>query len=268
MMEAKMASTPGLTGQEEQPKGLLLKFIEEPLRVIGGLFALAVVLLLLLKFTLGIPKDSLRIELAKALLNAGVVGVAAALLSLVAKHYETREDRRTRAIDEAKTERRYREELLKDTLNRITSSYNRAKRARRHVRALGLNLSCKPALVSLSSYDACMAEVNDAQLELETIAKDVETNAKAFSSATALQAHLKMMEEYLGDINKNYEATRSTVPPTEKEIPLTEELSKFDDFVAKGPSPFVSYFVLPHNEARSLINRDLLALTSRQTTHL
>src|SRR4051812_35241566 len=86
----------------------------------------------------GVEKDSLDMEFAKSLLQVGVVSVAATLLSLLAFDHQRRSADRKDAANRTEKRLQFRDDLLKGTLARITSSYNNTKRARRNMRALGL----------------------------------------------------------------------------------------------------------------------------------
>jgi hypothetical protein len=275
MNQAVGATTPN----DDKPK----IFFERPLHVIGTVLGVAIGLLVALYFLVGIPNNSIQMEIAKALLQVGVVAVGGALLKLVAdehsrraskadKAHEIAEDVRVRAIEAEKIELRYREELLKDTLNRITASYNQAKRARRRMRALGLNRSeTSDERMILSRYDECMAEVNDAQLELESIVKDVATNEEAFPSAKRIRSALTSMERYLDELNGEYVNKRPHAGPKMSDVPFSK-MDWIKDFLGKAKvldaegkkvqSKFKSNFAMRHLHAREAINRDLLALTS------
>lgn len=214
---------------------------------------------------------TLDFEIAKTLLQIGVVSVAAALVALLAKHYERSVERQQRTRDANRTELRYREDLLKETVRRITAAYNQAKKARRKMRARGTNRSATPRLIVLAHYDECMAELNDAQLELETIIQDVRTNHEAFPSAKAIRAALKSMEDYLAELNGEYEKKRPRCGPEVTEVPF-DEMEWMSDFTGKAktrdaegnkvPSQFKRDFAKGHSEARKAINQDLLTLTS------
>ena len=75
-------------------------------------------------------------EFAKALLQVGVVSVAGTLLSVLVFDYQRRSAHRKEAAAAAEKRLQFRDDLLKDTLARITSAYNGTKRARRKMRAL------------------------------------------------------------------------------------------------------------------------------------
>src|SRR5687768_9857898 len=162
-------------------------------------------------YNVGVEKDSLDMEFAKALLQVGVVSVTATLLSLLVfdhqhrrndaqRERERREEDRNRAAETRKSDLRLRGDFLKGTLGRITSSYNGTKRARRKVRAMGLSHEPGRTCLDLARYDECIADVSDAQIKLETIKGDVKPNEGAYPTAAQLTPVLKSMEQYLGEL--------------------------------------------------------------------
>jgi hypothetical protein len=253
----------------EEPKKL--GFLKRPLTwVMAALFVISSSWFAYL-YCVGVEKDSIEMEFAKALLQVGIISVAATLLSLMVFNHqrgadadqrarERREEERMRIAELRRSELRHHEDFLKGTLSRITTSYNGTKRARRKMRAMGLSHSSGHTWADVANYDACMAEVNDAQLELETIKGDVKTSEGSYSSASSLTPKLKSMEQYLGELIEEYETVRSRTDDIG--IPLSK-LPRFADFV--GPSKgsnFESRYSDAHSAARAVIRSDLRALPS------
>lgn len=248
------------------------KLVEEPLWVVAALGIAAILALAALKISGGFPKDSLRMEAGKALLQMMVVGVAGGLVSFLMKERNRRLNEEQKVRDRLKTQQlradeilrtdlRYREDLLKSTLSRITSSYNNSKRARRNMRALALDRSKERVVVDLDRYDKYMAELNEAQLELETIIGDVKSDQSTYASTFPLADRLEKMEGYLGDLISEYEKARSRAGRNAVEIPYSE-LTNLPDFVERKGKRFMSDFAGGHREAGKAIREDLLNLTS------
>ncbi|MGZ8287062.1 MAG: hypothetical protein ACXW27_15120 [Allosphingosinicella sp.] len=238
---------------------------------LAGLFVVSVGWFALLYYR-GVAKDSLDMEFAKALLNVGVVSVAATLLSLltfqhrheIEKEQREREDRAARdREDQQLRENRlqFRDELLKSTLGRVTATYNRTKRARREMRALGrLHTAGGGVLLRLARYDACMAEVNDAQLELEEIKSDIKTSKPAYTAADQIASSIREMERYLGALIEEYESVRAKTAPFDDTISSTK-VPRFKDFL--GPvagSGFEKRYSDEHSSVRASIRGDLIHL--------
>lgn len=224
-------------------------FFREPLYWIMALLFAASVASFIYLYRRNIVAGSIEMELAKTALQVGVVAVVGTLLTILTKNVEAQ-----------RADRKFKEELLREIASRVTASYNRTKRARRNIRALGVDSIFNPTRVSVKRYDKCMAEVNEAQLELETTIKDAQSSARAIRSEPALYKQLRTMEKYLGDLNKDYEDNRQ-MAGANKELMLAA-LPNFTDFVRKGESKFRGTYAQAHKDARGVINRDLLALTS------
>jgi len=203
-------------------------------------------------------KPELRFEFAKAALEIGVISMAGTFVSLFVSAYERR-----------LAHQRYREDFLKEVMKRVTASYNKSKGARRIARAKGLVPADEPAAVRLEAYDCCMEVVNDAQLELEAVKKDLETSKGFFPEDSAIYYQVKSMEHYLGDLVSEYEDVRSNPEEGAAELSLTEA-ENFRAFVAKDHDDeddadekitAFSEYARDHRHVRKAINDHLLGLT-------
>jgi len=193
---------------------------------------------------------SLGFEGAKMALQVSVVGVAGALLSFAAENYKRRQERV-----------RYREEFLKDTLKRITSSYNKSKSARRLARAKALTGLANERQVKVAGYDESMRELNDAQLELEAVKRDLKIGKDRFPSNERIERYAEAMEKYLGEIIKEYETERQKFGDEKTPLPLKHG-GEFASFVDQESKAGFKIYSKPHGQARDAINRELLALAS------
>lgn len=241
-----------------------LKSLGNPVPAMAGLFIAIAAGLIFIGFA-GAPKDSLRMEWAKALLDAGVVGIAGAFLAyLVEKHGREIESQQKRVeADRLRLSRQ--QESLKATLSRIRTSYHSSKRSRRNMRALARDCSKGTAVLDLVRYDEYMAELNDAQLEFEAIVSDVKSDKATYASAYTLLDTLTRMEKYLCEIVCEYEEKRSHAGRKASVIPLSE-LPKLFEFLsyANEDSLFKTEFSHGHRAAQEAILKDLYALTSME----
>ena len=233
-------------------------FLRSPLLwVMGALFVISAIWFGHL-YHRGVDKDSLEMEFAKALLQVGVVSVAGTLLSVLVFNHQREAANRKDAVLVTEKRLQARDEILKGTISRVTHVFGATKRARRTVRALGLRRMAEGALVRLERYDGCLADVNDAQLELEAIKSDVKTSGPLYPSSQQLTSALRDMEQYLGALIEEYETVRAGLSDGTAEFPL-ERVPRFADFVGttKG-SEFATKFSGGHDQARASIRSDLL----------
>ena len=240
--------------------------------------------------------NPLDFEIAKALLQMGVVSVVAAIVALLAFNYQhraqanqrelevegdrrykaeqSREQAAASAAEKERDERRqelraqadaaarradYVDELLKSTLTRITESYNAAKRARRQLRALArFEATSGEVMIRASVYDEWMARLNDAQLDLETVKRDVDVSRGAYPSAKEMFECVKRMEDYLRDVRKEYEEARWKVQP-DAAIPLAS-LLELTDFLGKkkASKKFSGEFIDQYATVRRMVRANLL----------
>ena len=239
------------------------------------LFALLLVIFaisatLLVVFFRGAAQDTVAFEVAKALLQLGVVAVVGAVVSWAVAEYQleqgrldkTRDREHQEAVKAAELNRlryEYRDELLTTTLRRVVVAYSSAKKARRLLRAhVGVGTGA-PALVRITEYDRYLEMVNDAQLDLESVKGDVRTSAPAFSSAQSIERALESMEQYLGRVVKEYEEHRHVVEQHGAGLQLAK-LTKLSDFLgsAQPGNGFKDSVIDPYHVVQGAIRNDLL----------
>ncbi|HWT12551.1 MAG TPA: hypothetical protein VN231_07345 [Allosphingosinicella sp.] len=197
----------------------------------------------------GAPSDFIE-ELAKVLLQLGVLSVAAALLSaVVASHQRLRQERQQA--------REYCDELLNGTLARTMAGYNAVKQARRILRGRtgahrnpgGIPLQCE-------LYDRLLGDLIRAELELEAITADLETSRLAFDDPEGLKGQLDSMTEYLSGLIEEYEDERYKLNGSDETIEAM--LPELSDLI--GPyksSRFRSGFAHPYEHLRAKIRGQL-----------
>ena len=246
--------------------------------VLSGLFIGSVAILLL--FFRGAGQGTLKFEVAKSLLQLGVVAVVGSVVSVLVFEYQRerqaldkKADLERQTIDKkADLERQaiekkrdldrksleYRETLLLSILSRAMEAYGRAKKARRLLRGRALSTRDQTRVVLADQYDLCFDMLNDAQLDLENIARDVETSAKAFSQPSELVKHLRSMDAYLNELIGEYEDSRSRFSGNGPALPL-DELPLLEEFLKRAKdSKFMPMMVIPYHEVQKGIRGDLL----------
>ena len=136
-------------------------------------------------------------ETFKALLQLVVVGIAGQVVSiLISKANDERQDLLLA------------NQLRTSLLDRLNKSYVDVKRVRRVVRATAEKVvegGTQKTYVEKSKFHDFLQTLNESQLDLELISKDVESNQSLFVDAEPLIANLDSMEEYLNTIVDEYE---------------------------------------------------------------
>lgn len=224
---------------------------------------------LLLIFFREAEQGTLEFEVAKSLLQLGVVAVVGAVVSVLVFEYQRERqaiDKTTDLERQAAEKQRdimrkaleYRESLLVSLLSRTMDAYGRAKKSRRLLRGRAIVNRGEISVVLAAQYDQCFELINSAQLDLENLARDVETSAKAFSDPTALVKHLRAMEGYLGTLIGEYEQHRRFFTGEESSLPLSR-LSLLEDFIRSAKeSSFMPTMVVPYHDVQKAIRGDLL----------
>jgi len=104
-----------------------------------------------------------------------------------------------------------------------------------------------------------MGKINDAQIELENLARDVETSAAAFAHPDVLREGLRSMESYLNKLISEYEKQRPGFPHIEPASRALSELPGLRAFLESGASgEFRKNFVQPFHRIQAQIREDLL----------
>ncbi|QPF81791.1 hypothetical protein IC762_18430 [Bradyrhizobium genosp. L] len=185
------------------------------------------------------PKD-LDTEIAKSLLSVLTASVVTQAVAIVV--YQYNESRKTQADRDAFRAR---------VLDRINEAFVKIKGLRRKLRAQATLTGTEEAptySVSQSLYQETLEEVNDIQLGLEVIAKDVETNSGILKFGKEIFRGLRSMEEYLNEIVDEWEHLHAEFEG-EPAVAQTSAIPKFNDLL--GPyktSQFRPLFVHAYYE--------------------
>lgn len=232
---------------------------------LASMFTIALIGLFVIASRYDVSKDSFGRTISDTLLSIISVSVIGAVISLLLADYK----RKQSAIDKERDERRLvennRDEYRKKVLQTLNQHYAKTKNARRMLRAKGFltpyyENEDDNSLLSLSFYDEAMDDINDCQLELESIREEIATNRSAFLNATLITDNLKKMDKYLGDLVSEYEKCRpafSGNPP----VLRIGDLSELKEFIAKANSEnqegFKVKFSKKFNEIRKEIRNDI-----------
>jgi hypothetical protein len=144
------------------------------------------------------PIDGIPLEIAKALLNILTVAVTVQVVTVViARYNETRQ----RALEADRTRHRI--------IHTMNEAFMGVKRVRRLARAES-NMRQSSEIeevrfVSKRLYFKTLERLNDIQLKLEVLAKDVESSAQIFPQGATVFSLVSSMEEYLNQIVNEWE---------------------------------------------------------------
>jgi hypothetical protein len=194
------------------------------LAVVGG--AVAVGFFALVFARMPDQRDVLLLEGAKAAI--GVVPLA--FFSVIVADLVSRRDyQRTQADREREQQRerddrareiqreldRNRDDYRRRFLNDVVVSYNRIKGVRRSLRAAGLGFAGLGGLSEeqLHQIDVQMATLNETQLDLERMKREVEGRTDVLSGAPRIHAALATLESYANGPITDWELGRSKLLP-------------------------------------------------------
>jgi hypothetical protein len=203
--------------------------------------------------------SGLQLEVAKALLNiltVAVVGQAVAFM--VALHNESR-----RKESEA-------DQLRQRALDALNQAYTSAKRVRRRARARSTLVSSSGSIerrITKAQYFKHLEQLNDVQLSLEILAKDLETNASLFKDGPKTFSLVSSMEEYLNELVDEWEHlnVQFTGEPASVD---TKSLRWFNDFTGDyRASEFRPKFVHSYYAAIERIRASLVTAKSGSWKH-
>jgi hypothetical protein len=149
------------------------------------------------------PKD-MDTEIAKSLLSILTASVVTQAIAVVIYQY-----------NESRKAQLERDAFRAHVLDRVNDAFVKVKGVRRRVRAQS-ELDNGKITLTRDNYQNAMEELNDTQLGLEVVAKDVETNSKIFEDGQIIFRGIRAMEEYLNQLINEWEhdhAAFSGEPP-------------------------------------------------------
>jgi len=133
----------------------------------------------------------LKEELPKLLAQLIVITIIGGFISFLIQDHKRRQDLEDHA-----------NEFRKATLNNLIRAYSNAKKVRRRLRAKANQSGGK---FLQSDYEEAMRDINEAQIELEIVKREIETNKNYFKDYETLYDNVKKMEGFLRELHKEYE---------------------------------------------------------------
>jgi hypothetical protein len=228
--------------------------------VLVTLFLVSIAIVVL--FLRSAPANTVKLEFAKALLQLGVVAVAGAIVSFLIAEYQRGRQKLDKERELSRNRFEYREDLLKSILIRAMDAYTAVKKARRLLRARAIR-GDNPEVVLKDSYDLYLGMINDAQLALENLARDISNSSPAFTDSVTLAQKVWKMEHYLSELVEEYEERRRMF---QDDFPFAN-LPQLQEFVGHGGRNFRDELQTPFHDVQQAIREDLIHpnLPSRNT---
>jgi hypothetical protein len=152
-------------------------------------------------------------------------------------------------------------ESRKVMLRQLIQAYSRTKKARRLLRAkcvlmAGDGSGRSERAVDYDAYNEQLGSINETQLDLEIVARELKVIQSGFASSAGLRDYVKAMEKSLNELVDEYESTLGECDP-EQSIPLSR-LPKLKAFIAKGKDETFSPYSTAFHNALDLIQEEKL----------
>jgi hypothetical protein len=174
--------------------------------VVAGL-ALALVLVVF-GAKMANDRNQIWIEIAKTGAQLGILSIIGGGVATALRLLES-------LREEQRTLNQYRLSVLRD----ITTSYNQIKAVRRTLRAFGFKAPASPLSPDqVTEFRAQMKALNEAQLALERLKRELTVRPDCFYEAGQIQCELKTAERYIGHVLDDWQEHGvdivAGVPPT------------------------------------------------------
>jgi hypothetical protein len=198
----------------------------------------------------GEVKD-LSTETYKAILQLVVIGIAGHVVSIL--------------ITKSNLERQElleKNEFRNSILTRLNTAFIEVKKLRRISRATALKRKEADKthyFLDVSDYHNYMQAINEAQLQLEVIEKDISSNSILFTHRETITSNISKMEEYLNGIINEYEHTPLTIVSDPEGKLHTEKYEMFHDLINEYyGSKFRIEFVHSYYQSLEKVREDLV----------
>jgi hypothetical protein len=150
--------------------------------------------------------DQIWNEIAKAGVQLGIITIIGGGVGFALRRVDSiREERREKSQSDLEAKRKQNEYRL-SVLGDITTSYNQVKAVRRTLRALGVMALTAPLTAEQANkFFAQMKSLNEAQLSLERVKREVDVRRISFEKGDDILCALNKAENYVNEIIKNWE---------------------------------------------------------------
>lgn len=206
------------------------------LAAVGVTAAVAAIFLERTLWAVSIPVPA-QLELLKFLLQLLSVVVIGGCVSLLLANHNRERARDDAAADEARQQARTNAEFKREIRKRFIEVYTETKKIRRLLRASTRTVTESGSEVGLlprEEYIAYAIELNELQLEIEVLRREIKADAALFANAETIRGHASKMEEYLRRIVREFELRLPVVPEAGCQIQDLPALKGFMDYSSTG----------------------------------
>jgi hypothetical protein len=180
--------------------------------VVAAIGGVAALLLFTVVFAaLPARRVDLLFEAAKAAVAVLPLAFFGVIVADLVRRRDAKRDQDDHAREAQRDLDRNRDEYRRQFLNNVVVSYNRVKGVRRSLRAAGFGLAVSGKLSAdqLGRIDSEMASLNEAQLDLERMKREVEGRSDVLTRAPLIFRALETLEIYANGPIKDWESGRS-----------------------------------------------------------
>jgi hypothetical protein len=151
--------------------------------------------------------SQIGIETVKAGLQLGVIAIVGGGVASALRYLESLREKQLKDLESLRENRRKINDYRLDVLRGVTTSYNQIKGVRRVLRSLGFNSLVASPISSdhVTEFHAQMKSLNDAQLTLEHIKREVRVRSDAFPEDKTLDDLLQKAEDYVRNVLHDWE---------------------------------------------------------------
>jgi hypothetical protein len=221
------------TSEPSKPKNYGIYFF------LAGLLISCLIALLILYKGGGLSNEkSFEREIGNSLLQIISVAIIGAIIGLLSSEYAHKKEAADKRVNEKLLKLQVETELRKETVRRIHRLYGSIKKARRMLRARAFSepyykSEKDDAGIKAQVYDMYIEIIDNSQLELELISKEIELNKNAFDFSKQMTGYFKKMSENVFDkIISEYELNRPKFSGNPETLQIGE-LKSLKDFLAE-----------------------------------
>jgi hypothetical protein len=151
-------------------------------------------------------RDQFWIEIAKAGAQLGIISIIGGGIALALRLLESLRQEDRAHLESRREERRILNEYRLNVLRDVTTSYNRIKAVRRTLRAFGFRAPASPLTPDqVTEFRSQMKSLNEAQLALERLKREVKVQSDSFCEAEQIRQELETAEKYINHVIEDWE---------------------------------------------------------------